>query len=546
MNSLHSFRINSEMRPIRINYIVVLVVIAMLALFFIQAFQTRQLFDRKSAEFNSYFTTVLDRISLQHEKAEDIRRYLNVVNHDFDVKYKDILKEEFKNLLSAKESITIEDTSIFENGKMESYLVIQGETFDSLSGVTAQQRVLARDVRQLRDLFKRKPQGNIPQDSIQLAVQLDQRVIQQIFKKARFVNEMMLDAFRSNIYEEPHKRIDIVFLDSVLQTEMENEELPAEFDFLIVTEKMERVEFENAPKNYLEELDTTNSFKSLLFPSNTLDEDLYLYVRFPKQNQFLILDMWAPLTVNLALLIIIIVAMTMMFKTILTQKKLSELKSDFISNMTHEFKTPISTISLACEAMNDGDMGGNNAPSPYIKIISDENQRLMKLVERILQSATLDKGELKLSTDKINLNELIHEVVNTAELRMKKRNAKIQLELPDEFIYIQGDRFHLSNLLSNLIDNAIKYSEDEPEITVSLSKEGKKVHLSVSDKGIGIKKEHLSKIFDKLYRIPTGNVHNVKGFGLGLSYVKAIAELHDWNILVRSKHGSGSTFTLEI
>src|SRR5690606_13283208 len=110
----------------------------------------------------------------------------------------------------------------------------------------------------------------------------------------------------------------------------------------------------------------------------------------------------------------------------------------------------------------------------------------------------------------------------------------------------QGDRFHLSNLLSNLIDNAIKYSENEPEITVSLSKEGKKVHLSVSDKGIGIKKEHLSKIFDKLYRIPTGNVHNVKGFGLGLSYVKAIAELHDWNISVRSKHGGGSTFTLEI
>lgn len=534
------------MRPIRINYIVVLVVIAMLALFFIQAFQTRQLFDRKSAEFNSSFTTILDRIALQHEKAEDIRRYLNVVNQDFDVKYKDILKEEFKNLLSAKESITIEDTSIFENGKMESYLVIQGETFDSLSGVTAQQRVLARDVRQLRDLFKRKPQGNIPQDSIQLAVQLDQRVIQQIFKKARFVNEMMLDAFRSNIYEDPNKRIDIVFLDSVLQTEMANEKLPAEFDFLIVTEKMERVEFENAPKNYLEELDTTSSFKSLLFPSNSLDEDLYLYVRFPKQNQFLILDMWAPLTVNLALLIIIIVAMTMMFKTILTQKKLSELKSDFISNMTHEFKTPISTISLACEAMNDGDMGGNNAPSPYIKIINDENQRLMKLVERILQSATLDKGELKLSTEKINLNELIHEVVNTADLRMKKRNAKIRLELPDEFIYIQGDRFHLSNLLSNLIDNAIKYSDNEPEITVSLSKEGKKVHLSVSDKGIGIKKEHLSKIFDKLYRIPTGNVHNVKGFGLGLSYVKAIAELHGWNMVVRSKHGNGSTFTLEI
>ncbi len=534
------------MRQIKINYIVLLVVFAMIALFFIQAFQTSQLFDRKSTEFKTRFNIILDRIALQHEKAEDIRRYMQVVNRDFDVKYKDILKEEFKSLLSAKESISIEDTSIYENGKMKSYLVIKGETFDSISGVTAQQRVLARDVRQLRDLFKRKSTNSVPQDSIKLAVQLDQRVIQQIFKKARFVNEMMLDAFRSNIYEEPSKRIDIAFLDSVLLNEMSTEKLPSEFTFLILNEDGDRIHFDKAPGHYKEDQDTTQAFKAKLFPSNSLDEDLYISIQFPKQNQFVLMEMWAPLTVNLALMLIIVIAMTMMFRTILTQRKLSELKNDFISNMTHEFKTPISTISLACEAMVDSDMGAKQEASPYIKIIHDENQRLMRLVERILQSATLDKGELKLTKEQINLNELIHEVVDTAQLRMKKKNAHIEVDLPSSFVQIEADRFHLTNLLSNLLDNAIKYSDKEPEIKISLSTEEKRVYLSVSDNGIGIKKEHLSKIFDKLYRIPTGNVHNVKGFGLGLSYVKAVAELHGWNIRVRSKYGSGTTFTLEI
>jgi len=518
----------------------------MIALLFIQAYQTAQLFDRTSAEFKQRFSTILDRIALQHEKAEDIRRYMGVVNKDFDVKYKDILKEEFKSLLSAKESITIQDTSIFENGKMENYLIIQGETFDSLSGVTAQQRVLARDVRQLRDLFKRKPQGNVPQDSIKLAVQLDQRVIQQIFKKARFVNEMMLDAFRSNVYEDPSKRVDLAFLDSVISTEIRNENLPDEYTFLITSESGERIRFKQEMGHYSNELDTTNDFKSKLFPSNSLDEDLYLHIQFPKQNRFLLSEMWAPLTVNLALMIIIVVAMSLMFRTILTQKKLSELKTDFISNMTHEFKTPISTISLACEAMVDSDMGANTEPSPYIRIIRDENQRLMLLVERILQNATLERGELRLNKEEININELIHQVIDTAHLRVKKKKGEIELDLPKEFVYVYADRFHLTNLISNLLDNAIKYSKDDPRIAVRLKKEGKLISLCVEDNGVGIKKEHLSKIFDKLYRIPTGNLHNVKGFGLGLSYVKAITKLHGWNITVKSKFGSGTTFTLEI
>jgi two-component system phosphate regulon sensor histidine kinase PhoR len=169
----------------------------------------------------------------------------------------------------------------------------------------------------------------------------------------------------------------------------------------------------------------------------------------------------------------------------------------------------------------------------------------MMLVERILQSATLDKKDLRLKKESILLNELIPDQVEAAKLRLKQVNGNIAVNLPDGLVRVEGDRFHLANVISNLLDNAIKYSKDAPEISVVLKQDGKKVTLDIQDKGIGMKKEHLNKIFDKLYRIPTGNLHNVKGFGLGLSYVKAIIELHGWFINVKSKYGSGSTFTIE-
>ncbi len=535
------------MKKIRVNFILILVILALLALLVIQAFQTSQLYDRKSNEFSERFSTTLDKIAFRHEKAEDIRRYMMLADKDFSVQYKDILKEEFQHLLSAQESISIHDTSIFENGKMEDYLIIQGNTYDSLSGLKAQQTVLARDVRQLRDLFKGNNSQNLSQDSIKLAVQLDQRVIQQIFKKARFVNEMMIDAFRNNVYENPSQRVDLAFLDSVLQNEL-NENLPDEYEYVITDEYNHAILFDNAPSNYNLSVDTTNSHKTQLFPSNPIDEDLYLHLQFPEQSSFLFMEMWAPLLINILLLTLIVVAMIIMFKTILTQKKLSELKSDFISNMTHEFKTPISTISLACEAMNDVDMVSDqsNSSQTYIKMINDENKRLEVLVERILQSASIDKKELQLNNESILLNELLEDIVAKAKFRLDNTGGTVKLNMPTELITVSCDKLHTTNAISNLVDNAIKYSKQTPEVEVKLFKENEKIHISVKDNGIGIKKEHLNKIFDKLYRVPTGNIHNVKGFGLGLSYVKAIIEIHNWEIEVTSKFGQETTFTITV
>jgi len=534
-------------KKIQVNYIIILVIAAMIALLFIQFVQSAQIYYRKSNEFDKRFSTTMESIAVRHEKTEDIRKFMQMANKDFSGQYKDILKSEFQNLLSAKESISIQDTSIFENGEMQNYLVIKGKTYDSISGLTAEQRVLARDVRQLRDLFH-KNDTKISKDSLKLAIQLDQRVIQQIFKKARFVNEMMMEAFRNNVYEDPSKRINLAILDSIIKHEIKGDDLPDDFEFVIVDENGEALKFDHAPANYSVKMDSSAAHKTLLFPSNPLDEDLYLHMSFPSQHYFLIKQMSLPLAITLALILIIVWAMTFMFKTILTQKKFSELKNDFINNMTHEFRTPISTISLACEAMSDKDMVGSEAEGvqPYVKMINDENKRLSLLVERILQSGSLDKGELKMHEETVLLNEIIHNVVQSAELRVNSVGGKIELNLCSELIEIKGDRMHITNAISNLLDNAIKYSTNAPDIKITLKKEGKKIYLTVADSGIGIKKEHIDKIFDKLYRIPTGNVHNVKGFGLGLSYVKAIAELHRWNIQVKSKPEVGSEFTIII
>lgn len=534
------------MRKIRVNVVVAVVTIALLALLIIQVIQTLQLYDRKSTQFENNLSTSLERIAIRHEKAEDMRKYLHIVNHDFSGQYKNILKEEFKHLLAAKESISIQDTAIFENGNYENYLVIKGKAFDTLTGLTTEQRVLARDARQLKDLLDKKKQSIPHNDSVKLAIQLDQRVIQQVFRKAKFVNDMMVETFRNNVYQDPTKRIDILFLDSVIQTEIKNDDLPHTYQFMVTDEYGTPLKFKQISSNYNAQLDTVLTGKTVLFPSNILDENCYLQIYFPKKGVFLFQEMWGPFVISLTLMILIVVALMFMFKTILAQEKLSEIKNDFISNMTHEFKTPISTISLACEALNDKDMmpAETTAIKPFVKMIQDENQRLSLLVERILQSAVLDRGDLKLKEEVVVLNGLLQEVTANAQFRIQNIGGEIRLHLPKELLKLNTDKMHLTNVITNLVDNGIKYSKDIPVIDIFLKQEGTRLIVTVTDQGIGIKKEHLSKIFDKLYRVPTGNLHNVKGFGLGLSYVKAIAEINGWNVTVRSKFGEGSEFTL--
>lgn len=538
------------MRKTRINIVSLLVGTALFSLLAIQAVQVGQLYDRKNYQFKRKLSTSLEKIALQHEKSEDIQRYMQIVNKDFSGQYRDVLKEEFQNLLSLNESISIKDTSILEPDGLHDYLVVKGRSFDSLTGITAEHKVLARDVRQLRELFDQQKK-TIPQnDSVAVAIQLDQKVLQQMFKKAKFVNEMLIETFRSNVYLQPFERIDIAFLDSVIKNELSTDELPREYQFMIEGENTLPVIFPDPPKTYNIKIDTslTVSSRTQIFPSNMLEDHLTLHVYFPKRNAFILKEMLGTIGFSLALMLIIVITIVFMFRTILAQKRLSDLKNDFVSNMTHEFKTPISTISLACEAMSDAQMMGKavKKASPYVKMIGEENKRLSLLVESILQSNVLEKGKINLQEETILLNELVYDITQNVQLRVNSLGGTLKTNISQEMMEVTADKMHLSNCINNLIDNAIKYSGDAPVIAVTVKKEKNTIRIEVKDNGIGIKKEHVDKIFDKLYRVPTGNVHNVKGFGLGLSYVKSIAEMHKWNLTVKSVFGKGSAFGIEM
>jgi two-component system phosphate regulon sensor histidine kinase PhoR len=528
------------MKRIRLNTLTILLILSVVSLMIIQTFQMIQLYDRKDSQFNQNANDCLKRVAFHHEKAEDLRRYMQIVNRDFSGQYREILKEEFKEILSAQETISIRDTTVIVNGVKEKYLILKGDAYDSLSGISAQQRVLIRDIREIKDLM-----GN-REDTSKIAIELNQKVLQQIFTKAKFINDMMIQAFRDNIYENPSMRIEPYYLDSIIRFELEKEDLPKEYQFMVCDQSNKPINFNSSVERYNTSLDSSNCIQVNLFPSNSLDEDLFLYVFFPKKQQFIYKEMKNSFIVTGLLVVIIIVVLVIMFRTILEQKKLSELKSDFISNMTHEFKTPIATIALACEAATDKDVVGDRHEdhhiAPYFNMIKTENKRLELLVESILQSAVVDKGEIKANITEVNLSEVVRELSQNVQFRIQPLGGKIKVIEDHSPCIIKSDRIHLTNLVANILDNAVKYSKEEPTIEIIIVNDNKEVSFSVSDRGIGIQKEFVPKIFDKLFRVPTGNVHNVKGFGLGLSYVKSLCDTYGWNIEVKTKYGEGTTF----
>ncbi|HVX28787.1 MAG TPA: HAMP domain-containing sensor histidine kinase [Parafilimonas sp.] len=244
---------------------------------------------------------------------------------------------------------------------------------------------------------------------------------------------------------------------------------------------------------------------------------------------------------------IIIAAFYITVKTLVNQKKMSEIKSDFINNMTHEFKTPLATISLAVDALKNEKVHSDKAKWQYFNnIIKEENKRMNRHVETILQAALMEKQEFKLNFKPVHLHELINNVTNNFQLQLQDKNSKIEYLLNASNDMVEVDEVHFSNVISNLIDNAIKYSKENLAIKIITHSTEKYIVLQIQDNGIGMSKETVKRIFEKFYRAHTGNLHNVKGFGLGMSYVKSVIDEHKGKIKVESVLGKGSTFTLEI
>ncbi|GAB3750077.1 hypothetical protein GCM10028817_10980 [Spirosoma pomorum] len=293
----------------------------------------------------------------------------------------------------------------------------------------------------------------------------------------------------------------------------------------------------------------TNGYKAALFPTNLVETGNYLYVYFPTQQAFILDRLGFTFGASVVLILVILACFYIAISTIVQQKKLADIKNDFINNMTHEFKTPISTISLAVEMVQDQYGGANKAAVPepdrltrYMGIIRDETRRLGSHVEKVLQMALLDRGEIRLKLSQVNIHDVIERALNTIGLQIEQRQGEVDLDFEAENEIIEADDVHLTNIVYNLLDNAIKYSPDQLHITLQTRNLPDGISIKVTDKGLGMTKEQTNRIFEKFYRVPTGNRHDVKGFGLGLSYVRKMVEEHNGQIRVESQPGKGSSF----
>ena len=314
------------------------------------------------------------------------------------------------------------------------------------------------------------------------------------------------------------------------------------FEFALIKDgKVEEGAFKMSAKNDF----LKSAYKVQLFPDNIIRQNLLLSVVFPERSNYVLGSMAWILGGSMLFSLIIIATFALSLYLIIRQKKISEMKSDFLNNMTHEFKTPIATISLAADTItNPKVINDEESVKHFIGMIKKENSRMNKKVETILQIASLDKKEIAFKFENLSMHTVIERAVDTIEIQVHQKNGKITLKLNAAEPVIYGDNEHLTNLVNNLLDNALKYSPESPDITVETSNNDRGIILSVQDRGIGMSKSVQSKIFERFYRQSSGNIHDVKGFGLGLNYVRAIIDAHKGSVTVTSEPGKGSRFDI--
>lgn len=374
-------------------------------------------------------------------------------------------------------------------------------------------------------------------------VEEEKRALQKVLKKT----EMAKEVFSDFLFKERPigQRVAPKYIDSLLLREFKEKNIHLKYVFGIGSnQKRSTYVYASSPILKKPEIQFA-AFNTPLFPNDLTNSNQLLRVYFPDQQEFIWQTMGFSFMGSALLLLIMIGCFYIAVNTILKQKKLAEVKNDFINNMTHEFKTPISTISLATQLIQEeGIIANNEAISRYLGIIKEENIRLGQQVERVLQTAQMENEEIILKKKQIDVHALIQQVADHVDPMIQSNQGVLHLNLEASPSSMSLDEVHISNVINNLLDNAIKYSPSKLDVGIATESDDKYCIIKIKDQGIGMEKSVLESIFEPFYRVPTGNIHNVKGFGLGLSYVKKIVEAHGGKVKVESKYELGSTFTI--
>lgn len=516
------------MKKLFIPVLITLISISLVGLVAIQIYWIRNSVALKDAQFRRGVKTALAEVNgiLEHqEKVERLKR------HHLG---KLIIEDDSLSKVGARHisHTSISDSAHFDSNGAEYTLkfsssateaeIFNSEKLDEV--ISRESEILASDIRN-SDI-----QGRAFKDY-------------QIKEIADLLFDMNTIEFGANFLN----KYNVEEMDSLLKTTLINVGgINAKFEFGILDAEGDPRMIPERSIPYIEEV-IKEGYKVSLLPSDYGTPTTLLHIWFPKRDTYLLSTMWPLLVSSAFFMLTVILTFAYTIRTILRQKKVSEIKNDFINNMTHELKTPISTISLACEALSDPVMSSSTKKvGMFVGMIRDENKRLGVLVENVLRSAVLDRGEMELSHDAVNIHEIIEAAIKNIALQASQKGGEISKQLNATQPVIKGDKIHLTNVIFNLLDNAIKYSQESPHITVKTESNDVAISVTVADKGMGISKENQKRVFDKLYRVSTGNIHNIKGFGLGLSYVQVIVQKHHGTVSVQSELGKGSEFTIQI
>ena len=502
--------------------------LSLLGIMFVQGYWISNAYSTKEDQFTISVRQVLIDVSrsVQLRESEDYYKlYSGLVDSIERPENINVTELIYRIVNEDKnETVIFSDGIIEEDYKLSAYF--SDVEFDSIAfKKITNQKSTTRIISSLDD------QGEITQTTVDFDRLRD-------FERKQFEEAVANIASRMPI----HKRVTAQEIEGLITAEAQERGIKSKFDFAIYSD-----ELATKVRSRGFELDPENTYGVPLFINDTFQTHYQLYVNFSDKNQEILNSLMGMALLSLIFTGVIILTYANTLSQLFRQRQISQIKTDFINNMTHEFKTPIATINLALDAMKNPKVSDNKEfIARYLKMIRDENRRMHAQVENVLRISKLEKNELDLPKKRIKLHDIIEDAVSHVSLMIEDRQGVLEKELLAAKCSVLGNELHLTNVIVNVLDNAIKYSEGPPMITISTENIKNTVVLKVRDLGIGMSKTVQKKIFEKFYREPTGDLHNVKGHGLGLSYVKRILDDHNADIYVESEKGSGSVFYIKL
>ena len=509
------------------SFLIVLMTLSLLGIIFVQGYWIKNSYQNREDQFTLNIRQVLISVSKKIQ-LEEIEKYYNVYNSIIDtIEVPD--QASFSELIYSTTNERNDEIYIFSDGVLEENYKFSPSSLDFDLDSIQFKKITSRKI------TTKITSGIDGNKNVQSKTESFKRL--KDYERNQFEN-----AYKNILSKTPiHKRTSGEKIKKLINEQLKELGLSTNFEYAVYSNDLAT---KIRSRNFA--LDPSSTYGVPLFVNDEIKTNFQLYVNFSDKKSFVLSSIMGMAILSLLFTGVIILTYTSALRQLLKQRQISQIKTDFINNMTHEFKTPIATINLALDALKNPKVSDNKEfIARYHNMIREENRRMHNQVENVLRISKLENDELDLEKGDLNLHYIIEDAITHISLIIENKGGYIKTHLNASNYSIYGSDIHLTNIVVNIIDNAIKYSEGVPEIDIYTENQGNFLILKIVDKGIGMSKVVQNKIFEKFYREQMGNIHNVKGHGLGLSYVKRILDDHDAEINVESEKGKGSTFSIK-